>query len=318
MGSFAGAALYYVSEEGDITFGVGLANGQALLVLAPNGDMARAKVQRVSGWTGVYGINNNGVLAMVTPFGKSYGLYLWQGDEMREIYIQGRTLVDGGLTQSFLSAALDPQGRITALVQTDKSPWAIARFDAPGAVARAIVSDGDAFNGSAPAAVWGMVQGGKAGTFQFITGGAGGSIWEWDNGFKPLSITGQRFAPTQVSTGAAPWNSRRGPDGALYLTATNGYGVALIKDGKTELAAACSRRTDDNVVLSCPYEVRVNASGALLTEMCRLESRKIYCKRGCGPRHRRGSQSGHHRPWRRRDGTRDRKADVRRARSSAH
>ena len=140
VGSFAGAALYYVSEEGDITFGVGLANGQALLVLAPNGDMARAKVQRVSGWTGVYGINNNGVLAMVTPFGKSYGLYLWQGDEMREIYIQGRTLVDGGLTQSFLSAALDPQGRITALVQTDKSPWAIARFDAPGAVARSLVT----------------------------------------------------------------------------------------------------------------------------------------------------------------------------------
>jgi hypothetical protein len=265
VSSFHGAGLYYVSEEGDVIFGVSLANGQAFLVLAPGGDLARSRVQRLSGWTGVYGVNDNGVLAMVTPFGKPYGLYLWKGDEMREIYVQGRTMVDGGVTQSFLSAAMDLQGRVSALVQTDKSPWIVARFDSAGAVAKRVLNDGDAFEGEASSAVWGLVQGGKAGTFQFITGGNGGSIWEWDNGFKPLSITGQRLAMTQIFTGAAPWNTRRGPDGAVYLTGTSGFGVARVKDGKTELATACSRRTDDSIVLSCPYEVRVNAGGALLT-----------------------------------------------------
>ena len=122
VANFHGFTQYYSSEDGEVIFGVTLVNGQSFLVAAPAGDLSRARSQRISGWTGIYGANDNGILAMVTPFGKSYGLYLWKGEETREIYVQGRTQVDGGVTQSFLSAAMDLQGRVSALVQTDKSP----------------------------------------------------------------------------------------------------------------------------------------------------------------------------------------------------
>lgn len=264
VASFFGWPLYYVSEEGDVTFGVTLANNQSFFLLLPGGDLSKAKSLRVTGWSGVYGANENGVLALISPLNKAYGMYVWKGDETREIFVPNRSQVDGGVIQSVLSATFDTQGRITAMVQTDKNPWVIARFN--GNSAPVLLKDGDPYQGDAPSAAWGLPQGGKSANFQIITGGANGSVFEYDGGgFKPVAIPGQRLAPTQVLTGIATWNSRRGPDGAIYLTSTSGYGIARVANGKTETVSACNRRSDEGVVLGCAYEVRVNAGGAMLS-----------------------------------------------------
>ena len=270
VASFHSWPMQYVSASGDVVFGVTLANGLSFLVLAPGGDLSLAKSTRVSSWTGVYGVNPSGVLAMITPFDKPYGLYLWKNAwkdaDLQEIYVSGRTQVNGGTIQAMQSAAMDAQGRVTALIQTGNSPWMLAGFDG---TPQAVLKDGDAYGGDVRPAAWGIVQGGKGGSFHFITAGDGGGIWEWGiwegkEGFRPVAETGQRLAPAQVFTGGAPWNTRRGPDGAIYLAGTSGYGIARVMNGKTDLAAPCGRRAEDGATLGCPYEVRVNSSGEML------------------------------------------------------
>ena len=278
INAFMGSGMFWVARNGDVVFGVQATNGN-FLVRLPAGRLDQAQTLRLSGWNSVQMVHpRHGVLFQGSEQGQPNGLYLWNGESRRNIFVTGRTQVGGAAIDAMDGAAIDAGGAVTAIVRTAKAPQVLARFsgDDPLVLSRT----GDDAQVLVPNGAWGLVQGGKQGGPHLLSSGFNSSIFEvTPEGPRLVVPTGEQIAGAWRFTGAATWNTRRGNDGHLYVTQTTGYGLARKEAGKplTQVIPA-SRRVDDGATVGGPSEVRVNVKGELLTTHAtdRGDSRLVY------------------------------------------
>jgi len=259
-----GSGMHYVGTDGIVVVGLRLANNTNYLVRLPQGRTEGMTTLRINSWSSTYGASEAaGVLTYITPQNQPNGLYLWKGSNLRALYSVSQRTIDSGVIENIYAAALHEDGRVTALLQTDKSSLALVRFD--GSITT-LARTGDPIPADPTPSMWGFLPGPKTSGPHVVAGGRSGSIWKVGaGGLEPAVTAGYRFAAPWVFTGAATWNARRGSDGALYVTQTSGYGVVRIDEAGWKQVFVNNKRLENGVTLFNPYEVRVNREGAMLT-----------------------------------------------------
>ena len=102
-------------------------NSQQYLSFAPHGKMTAL---RVTSQTGILWRHpEQGVLLYANPYNnKGNGAHLWQGDQLKPVYVFGRRLFDQTI-QEIESGTVDKQGNLTLMLRGDSSAFMVARMN---------------------------------------------------------------------------------------------------------------------------------------------------------------------------------------------
>jgi hypothetical protein len=236
-------------------------NSLQYLQFAADGKMSALRVNSQAGI--LWRHPAHGVLLYANPYNnRGNGAHLWQGDEVKPVYVFGRRLFEQAI-QEIESGTVDKQGDVTLLLRGDRTPLIAARMTAEP---YALFQAGDEIAVELPVNLFTLVGGARVGPPHAIAGGNAGSVAEFAAGDWSLTLgIGERlFGNTMWFGGShgATYNVRKAPNGDIYFI--NGAGIArIVPGGSPELVLPFPLRID-SLTVNNPGQFDVNAQGALL------------------------------------------------------
>ena len=237
-------------------------NSQQYLSFAPHGKMTAL---RVTSQTGILWRHpEQGVLLYANPYNnKGNGAHLWQGDQLKPVYVFGRRLFDQTI-QEIESGTVDKQGNLTLMLRGDSSAFMVARMNPEPYI---LFYEGDQIPVELPVNAFTFIGGARTGPPHVQAGGNSGSIAEFSSGDFQLTLgIGERlFGNTMWFGGShgSTYNMRKAPNGDIYFT--TGAGIArIVAGGAPQLVLPFPLRLDNNLTVNSPGQIDVNGVGVLL------------------------------------------------------
>ena len=231
---------FFVSERGDLLYGVTLNNNEQHFVRWPAGS-ASPQTLRVNSQSGFLWHSTAGdSLIYANPVGsRGNGIHVWAKDgAMRPVAIFGQTTIAGGQgIQDCESGFLHSNGDASLMMRLSVSNMMIARFFAAGGDPWVMLQHGEQVPVEAPINLLNFVGGARVGNVHLMTGGESGSVTQAaGDDYMPIVPIGSRFFTTQMwfggSTNNSNFNMRKSPTGDIYFT--NGIGIGRVRAGTTE------------------------------------------------------------------------------------
>src|SRR5260370_12875347 len=126
-----------------------------------------------------------GVLLYANPYNnKGNGAHLWQGDEVKPIYVFGRRLFDQAI-QEIESGTIDMQGNTTLMLRGESPVLIVARMNPEPYI---LFGDGDPIPVELPVNAFTFIGGARSGPPHVQAGGNSGSIAEFSGGDFRLTL----------------------------------------------------------------------------------------------------------------------------------
>ena len=201
------------------------------------------------------------MLLYANPYNnKGNGVHLWQGDEVKPVYVLGRRLFDQTI-QEIESGTVDKQGNITLMLRGDSSALLMTRMNPEPYI---LFGENDQVPVTLPVNAFTFIGGARTGPPHVQAGGNSGSIAEFSGGDFRLTLgIGQRlFGNTMWFGGShgSTYNMRKAPNGDIYFI--TGAGIARIAGGGApQLVLPFPLRLDNNLTVNSPGQIDVNGAG---------------------------------------------------------
>ena len=229
---------FFVSERGDLLYGVVLNNNAQYFFRYPAG-ADKPQTLRLNSQSGfLWHHAEGGTLLYGNPVGsRGNGVHVWHTNgDVRNVAVFGTTLVAGQGIQDCESGFIDSRGDVSTMMRMSVSNMMITRFFAGGGDPWVIAQHGDVIPVDAPVNMLNFVGGGRVGPVHLMTGGENGSITQAaDGAFLPIVPIGSRLFGTQMwfggSTNNSNYNMRKAPNGDIYFT--TGLGLGRVRAGST-------------------------------------------------------------------------------------
>ena len=236
-------------------------NSQHYLSFTPDGKMTSLRVTSQAGV--LYRHPAQGVLLYANPYNnQGNGIYLWQGADVKPIYLFGTRLFDQTI-QEVESGTINTLGDITLMLRGDGNPLMVARMNPTPYV---LFGAGDQVPVELPVNAFTFIGGARTGPPHIQAGGNSGSIAEFADGDWKLTLgIGERlFGNTMWFGGShgSTYNMRKAPNGDIYFTSGAGIG-RIVAGGAPQLVVPFPLRLD-NLTVNSPSQIDVNSQGALL------------------------------------------------------
>ena len=236
LGGGGNRPAFFVSEGGDLLYGVVLNNNAQYFMRYPAG-AEKPETLRLNSQSGfLWHSPAGGTLLYGNPVGsRGNGIHVWpKGGDLRTLLVFGTTQVAAQGVQDCESGFIDSRGDASLMMRLTVANMVIARFFAGGGDPWILAQHGDIIPVEAPVNMLNFVGGGRVGPVHLMTGGENGSITQAANGqFMPVVPIGSRLFGTQMwfggSTNNSNYNMRKAPNGDIYFT--TGLGLGRVKSG---------------------------------------------------------------------------------------
>lgn len=239
LGGGGNRPTFFVSERGDLLYGLTLNNNEQHFFRWPAGASAPQTLRLNSQSGFLWHSSEAGTLLYGNPLGsRGNGVHVWGWDgAVRPIAVFGQTQVAGQGIQDCESGYLHSNGDASVMMRMSVSNMMIIRFFAAGGDPWVMLQHGEQVPVEAPVNMLNLVGGGRVGPVHLMTGGENGSITQAaGDDFMPVVTSGSRLFTTQMWFGGATNNSnfnmRKSPNGDIYFT--NGLGIGRVRVGATE------------------------------------------------------------------------------------
>lgn len=239
LGGGGNRPTFFVSERGDLLYGVTLNNNEQHFFRWPAGATA-PQTLRLNSQAGFLWHSSAGdTLLYGNPLGsRGNGVHVWPREgPLRTVAVFGQTTVLGQGIQDCESGFLHANGDASVMMRLTVANMAIIRFFAGGGDPWVIIQHGEQVPVEAPINLLNFVGGGRTGPVHLMTGGESGSVTQAaGDEYTPVVTIGSRFFTTQMwfggSTNNSTFNMRKSPTGDIYFT--NGIGIGRVRAGAAE------------------------------------------------------------------------------------
>ncbi|MFN7920074.1 MAG: Ig-like domain-containing protein [Bryobacteraceae bacterium] len=267
VGGRGNSPSFWADEDGTVVLCVLLEdNTQHYVSFAPDGKMTSLRITSQAGI--LWRHPDQGTLLYINPYNnRGNGVWLWKGDELKQVYVFGRALFEQTI-QEVESGTVDKAGNITLMLRGSANPLLVARMNPEPYI---LFAAGDTIPVELPPNAFTLIGGARTGPPHAQIGGNAGSIGEFDGSdWKLTAGMGERlFAGTPNATvwfggsHGSTYNMRKASNGDVYFL--TGLGIARIKPGGSpEMVLQFPLRIDNALTANNPGFFDVNSSGTLL------------------------------------------------------
>lgn len=259
---------FIMNNDGDLAVAIQLANNQIHLLQYTGADHTAApKNFLLRSFSNVYAISPGAGTLFYGDGGRGTGIWIWKGDEMTPVFFQNnnQSLLRGKTVPQIDYAAISGAGTVTILARTQDAPMELFTVRV-GEAAASLLTAGDVVNVKAPVSIRNLLIGDKMGPAHVLLGGAGSSIYEIsDGGLKPRYLIGERFAGVSLYTGSSTGDTRKSPQGDIYLTPTGGTGIVRVgADGTSEVLVRPPTAAETGITANAAANIFVNGRGDMM------------------------------------------------------
>ena len=263
---------FMFAENGDVLFGVSLADGSNYLLkytgTAPDPQQPTEKL-RVDNTTVALAYQpGRGVLIWGNPHtNMGDGAWLWNGSSLQSVVILNKATAVPFTLTNIESGAMDTDGTITLMAATATNLMLVVRA-APGALPQILFQAGDMAPLAIPTVLNTFVSGARTGNPMFLTGSTtGASLAEFRDGtLQPFLTLGDKVLAGGLFRGYTPYGyTARTANGDLYGL-IDSLGIARYSAGKWDIAKVFPVKLPDGVTANQPYRIAVNNTGGIAWE----------------------------------------------------
>jgi len=259
---------FIMNNDGDLAVAIQLANNQIHLLQYSGADYAAApRTFLLRSFSNVYAVSPGAGTLYLGDGGRGYGVWLWKGDEMNPVFFQNsnQSLLRGKTVPQIDYAAVGGSGTVTILARTQDAAMELFTARA-GEQAAPLLAAGEVVNVKAPLSIRNLLIGDKMGPAHVLLGGAGSSIFEIsDTGLKPRYLIGERYTGVSLYTGSSTGDTRKNPQGDIFVTPTGGTGIVRVKpDGSSEVVLRPPTQAETGTTANAAGNIFLNSRGDML------------------------------------------------------